>query len=207
MLGEQVPHSRFVFRYQVGEQEADRHRLHLRLAQPVDGGERLLLAQWGEDAAVAVDPFGDFQAQVTAHERSRAFDLQVVEVGPGLTADFQQVPEAAGSEQAGAGAAVLDERVGGHRGAVGQVDHFAGLGPAVLQGGSECCQDALRRLGGCRWHLDHQHVTAVFVEQAEIGKSAADIDANAQSRHRCPRSPCPILGVENTLREPGGSPR
>ena len=52
----------------------------------------------------------------------RLVGLDVVEVGPLLAADLEQVAEAVGGDQPGLRAAMLDQRIGRHRRAVAEID-------------------------------------------------------------------------------------
>ena len=85
------------------------------------GRAHLVLVERRLDAAVVAQPLADLEAQVAGDEQRRLVGLQVVEIRPVLAADLEQVAEALGGDEAGRDAAVLDQRVGGDRGAVAEI--------------------------------------------------------------------------------------
>src|SRR3990172_6454817 len=100
----------------------------------------------------------------TARPRRRAGRLgwgsgggEVVQLGSGLAADEEDVAEAAGGDEGGAGAFALDDGVGGHGGAV---DHVVGLGLHLREAVQEGAGGVVRRRGP----LVHGEA-AVFDEQ------------------------------------------
>ena len=102
-------------------QEADRDRLHPGLAQPPHRRAHRRLVQRDLDAAVVAHAFRHLQAQIARHQRRRLVGLQVVQVGPLLPADLQQVAKPVRGDQPGLHAAMLDQRVGRHRRAVTEI--------------------------------------------------------------------------------------
>ena len=77
--------------------------------------------------ALGVDPFGDLEAPAARHQHRGRVLQQVVEIGARGTAQFQQVAKAARGDEAGAGALVLQQRVGHHGGGVRQQRHVGGV--------------------------------------------------------------------------------
>ena len=69
------------------------------------------------------------EAQVARDQRGRAGRREVVQRGPGLPADLQQVAEAVGGHERGTSAAPLEQGVRGHGHAVGEGLDVGGLEP------------------------------------------------------------------------------
>ena len=155
------------------EQQADRHRLGAALG---DRGRQPLGFALGQriDDPVGADALGRLQAQLRGDEGRGPPAAGVVEAGPALAPDVQQVGEAAGGDQGGAGASLLQQRVGPDRHPVresldrgrvrpsrgqhglGRGDHAAGLVP--------------------RRGRDLRRVQPVAVEQRGVGEGPTDID-------------------------------
>ena len=137
----------------------------------------------GEDAAAGVEALGDLEAEVAGDERGEAAG-HAVGVGPRAAAELEDVAEALGGDQAGAGEAALEQGVGGDGGAVDEeVDAVEGRG-----GGVEGGEDAGGLVRGGRG-LDEADGGAV--EEDQVGEGAADVDAGHGGAHR---------------RAPGGAP-
>src|SRR5437016_3866261 len=76
---------------------------------PGRGLDRALVER-DEDLAGVVDPLVDLEPQRALDQRARLLPERVVEARDTHAADLEQVAEAAGRQQAGAGAAVLEDR-------------------------------------------------------------------------------------------------
>ena len=72
----------------------------------------------GVDLSVMGDALRDLAAQVARDQRLRLFPGEIVEARDADAAQFQDIAEARGGEQAGARAAAFDDGVGGDGGAV-----------------------------------------------------------------------------------------
>ena len=107
-------------------EEGHGDRLHARRLQGPRGGAHPVLVERRVDLAGVAQALGHFQPQVARHQGLGLVGLDVVEVGPLLAADLQQVAEAVGGHQPGLDAAVLDQGVGRHRGAVAEIDDRRG---------------------------------------------------------------------------------
>jgi len=81
---------------------------------------------------VVPHPLGHLEPERARHEDGGLVGLEVVEVRPALTADLEEIAKALGGDQAGRGAAMLDQGVGGDRGAVSEIAD--GLGRAAGRG-------------------------------------------------------------------------
>ena len=104
---------------QVGEEQADRDRLDPELRRlagdPVELGrfERL-------DHAAGTDPLAGLDAVLRRHEGLGQGRAEVVQAGPVLSADLEQVGEPARGDQRRPRAAPLEQGVGAHGHPVGE---------------------------------------------------------------------------------------
>ena len=159
-------------------EETHRHGPHAGVAQAADGGAEGIQVQRDLHRAVMAEAFRDFQAQVAGHQRGRFVDLQVIQVGALLATDFKQVAEAVRGDQAGLDAAVLDQGVGGHRGAVAEIPDLvrraADKGDTFLHALGDAARGIVWRGG----NLPDVHPAGGIVEQADIGKGSARVDAD-----------------------------
>lgn len=73
-------------------------------------------------------------------------NLQIVEIEAFLGADFEEIAETIGGDEAGFDAAILDQRVGDDRGAVAEIGGTARLGGNVEEPFGDALGDALRRV-------------------------------------------------------------
>ena len=172
---------------EVGEEQADRDRLaaaraHL-LGQPLGlaVGQRL-------DLALGPDPPGRLEAQLGLDQRRRLGGAEPVELGPLLAADLEQVGEALGRDQRGAGAAFLEQGVGADRHPVGEGLDRGRLGAGPPQHLFDRADHAQRLVLGRRRQL--RRVQLLAVEEHGVGEGAADVDAEQHQRH-CSRRVVP----------------
>src|ERR1700712_3521576 len=136
------------------------------------------------DGAVVTDAFGDFEAEVTADQNLGFVDVDVVEVGALLAADFEQIPKTVGGDEAGFRTAVLDQGVGGDGGAVAEIGDGGGGGVRTSEGLGDAGGDAGGGIGGGRGDFPDRDRAGFVVEQADIGEGAAGIDANTPGHTR-----------------------
>jgi hypothetical protein len=100
------------------EEEANRDGLDALGAERFDQGGDFFHLQGDQDLAVVVHALRDFQAAVGRNQRWRPVGEEVVDVGAHLAPDGEDIPEAAGGDQCGAGSFALQKGVGRHGGAV-----------------------------------------------------------------------------------------
>ena len=108
----------------------------------------------------------------------RLVGLDVVEVGPLLPADLQQVAEAVGGDQPGPDAAMLDQRIGRDRRAVAEIaDRRAGgpTAPGATRRRPSSTPAAMPREGSSGVDGTFQTSTrpVLLVEQADVGERPA----------------------------------
>jgi hypothetical protein len=175
-LGDQRAHRLLVRRIGIGMQEADRDRLDPVIDQPAHRGAHLVRVEPRDHAAVAVHPLADLEPVAPRHQRIGKAEEQVVDVVTLLGAHFEAVAEALRGQQPEPGATPLDDRVGDQRRAVhdlGDVtERDAGLPGQLAQALERGDRGVLRR-GQAFVERD------AFVMQHEVGKCAADVEADS----------------------------
>ena len=136
-LAKTVARGALVLRMRVRVQEADRDRLDTLLSAGVCDRIELGHVERSEDGAVAVDALAHLEAEPSGHEGLRLPADEVVHVRSVPAADLEDVAEAAGRHERGAGALALRQRVDDDRRPVDQVP------------------DLLERDGACRQAVEH----------------------------------------------------
>ena len=94
-------------------EEADGEALRCGRGQLLGGACEGGLVEGGQYIAIFIQPFDGFEAQVGGCQGIGADLVEIVEMGPVLAADLDDVDETGGGEQGGAGAAALEQGVGG----------------------------------------------------------------------------------------------
>ena len=168
-LRQHVLHFGFVRRVEIGVQKAYRRRAHVvgQLRKLAGRRQRCNLGPRGIKTAADLEP------QFPRHQRRRPVGPDVIEGRAVLAADLDDVGEALGGHQGDARAAPFQQRVGGHRGAVGQQCR-AGL---VAQLCEPFSQRPARIVGS------RQHLHDAPVGRHDIGEGPARVGADGQSRH------------------------
>ena len=166
----------------VGVQKADRDRFNAVLLERGSCTRDRILIERHEHVAVGIESLGDFDPAMPRHQRRRTLDRVVVEVGPRLPADLDNIAKTGGGQQRGRGAAPLDDQIGHDRRAVAEerdrLPRCAGL--------LEQCGDPIgnrnRRIERCRRQLEMPRRAALIIGSDQIGEGTADIDTDADHR-------------------------
>jgi hypothetical protein len=124
-----------------------------------------------EDLAAVVDALGQSEPQLPGSEGGCAVLLQVVQLGPALAPNLQNVLESHGGDQCRASPLALKQSVGGHRGPVYEVG--VGTVDAHLV---DTLYDPQRWILGCGWELVNGQLT-VF-QDCNVSECAANVDSN-----------------------------
>jgi hypothetical protein len=165
---------RLVLRLEIGEEEADRHRLRTRVLDLGDQALDLPLGQLALDP-LGADALGRLEAQPGVGERSGLRRTEAVELGAVLAPDLEQVREPLGGDQRRAGAALLEQRVGSDGHAVGEGLDLGGRAAGALQHRLDRAHHPLRLV--LRGRGDLGGVDLAAVEHHRVGERSADIDA------------------------------
>ncbi len=171
-LGDDASGDRFVFGADETIEKTNRDGFDTGGAQGADRFADGLLIEGGFHRTVVTHSFRDFEAKIAGDQHRRFVGLQIIEVGTLLPPDLQQVTKTVRGDQAGFHAAVLDEGVGGNRGAVAEVTDVGGRHADPSHRFLEALRDATRRVvrgGGDFPDLD---AAALVFEQAHVGESA-----------------------------------
>ena len=165
---------------EVGEQQADGHRLGL--AGPREGRHPIQLSlRERRDHALGACALPGGEAELVGHQRGRLRRAEPVEVGAVLASDLEQVGEALGGDQGRARAALLEQGVGAHGHAVGKrLDLVrAGARPPKrrLDRGEHAPRLVVR--GGRRL----RRVQGAPVEEHGVGERPADVDSEQHRRN------------------------
>ena len=150
-------------------EQAHRHRFNVLRHQRVEDGVEGLHVQCLQHFPAIIKAFGHLVTAFTRDRWRRQLRLQGVEHGPVLSADVQQVAEAAGGDQGSAGALAFQNGVGGDCRAMG--DARIRRDAQSLQTGQHGRGRICRRAG----QLVNMQTTGLA--QYEVGEGAADIDA------------------------------
>jgi hypothetical protein len=110
--------------------------------------------------------------------------VHVVKPGADLTADLEDVAEAARHEHAHARRLAFDDGVGRHGSGVDHRGHIAAPGPALCEAALQRDHEALGRVFGRGEDLDHPHLAGLAVHEGGVGERAANVDAHAPRGHR-----------------------
>jgi hypothetical protein len=157
-----------------GEEQADRHGLRTGASQPIDQITDLVLGQL-LDHALGADSLRRLEAQLGVDQRTGLGAAGVIEAGTLLTADLEEVGEAARRDQGRARAALLQQRVRADRHAMGERLDVGGFGPGAPQHLLDGRDHAAGLIPGRARHL--RRVEDVAVEQRGVGEGSTDVDA------------------------------
>ena len=173
---------------EIGEEEADSNGLDSFCLQLLDGAahfsfvEREQYLPGGGDQAFCHD------LPVASADQRPVLPGDVLHdrviLGSLVTGNVQDVAETAGRQHAGHGSVMLQQGIGGRRGAVEQVIDAARLGSDLL---TQCCHaidNASGRVIDRGGNLVDRHLLGNGVEVHQVSEGASDIDANQP--HACP---------------------
>ncbi len=176
LLGEDRADALLVLRVDVRVEQADGDRLDL--LAPKDRGRRAhgVVLERSQHLAGRPEPFGDGHRAVARHERLRLLELRVVQGGPHLAGDLEQVAEPLGRDEAATCDLALDDRVGRDRRRVDDEPDLRRGDAAVLEGAIHRLHEAFGGIGRRRQHLRDRDRARLLVDQRRVGEGAADVD-------------------------------
>ena len=178
-LADDFGHCRLVRRIAPAMQQRDDDPLGTQLLCRHDRGLYAGRIQRGLDRAVGAHALGDAEDPVAGDQRFRPHREEAVRFGHPKPGHFQYIGEILGGEEGHARPLPLDHRVDADRGAVDEAFDLRRL-DAVIRG--QACHPLhylSPRLGRRRQHLQGRERLRLGIEDAEIDKGAADIDADA----------------------------
>ena len=164
---------------QVGVEIADRDRFHALVLQLPGGGRDRFFVQRRHHFARRVQPLRDSEAQVPRREGAGLFELEVVERWPDLTLDLQHVPEPFGGDEPGGSKLPLDDRVGGHGGAVHEVASVRRLDARLVDDALDGGEKADRGVAGGGGDLRDAALAGTLVDQDRVREGAAHVNPDS----------------------------
>ena len=175
-------HHLFVQGVDEGEQEGYSHPINVGI--PQQGNQRVygLRRQVLQDSPGVVHPLRQPEPQLPWGQGRGALQVQVVQFRAALASDFQHVLEAQGGNEGGASPLPFQQGIGGDGGPVDEVGVAEPFRRYKLRAGfGDSPSDTPRRVCQSRCQLVDGQLT--IPEHCDIGKSAADIDADNCSGH------------------------
>nr|WP_228430456.1 hypothetical protein [Baekduia soli] len=197
VLGDELAGAQLVARVQEGEQEADADRLHAPVLELEDRLDRARLVERDRDLARGHDALGDRLAVLALHQRPALVGDVLHErevVRPLVAADVDDVAEALRRQHPGAPAVVLEERVGGDRGAVEDQVDVRGRDAGDVADLVRALDGAARRIIVRRRQLVDDDALLEAPED-DVGVRSAHVDAEAD--HAAPCVSCRWSGVRS----------
>ena len=143
-----------------------------------------VVGQFGHRRSGRVHTLGNREPMAALDERRRVILGQRVHVRASLATDLEEVAEAPRRDHRDVASLALDERVGAHRGAVGEPAQLPEVD--AVPGGQRLqpLDDGPGRVVGRRRPLPGKDRAARLVEHVEVGEGAAYVDADAISGFR-----------------------
>jgi hypothetical protein len=158
----------------IGVKEADGNRLGAQTPYGCADGLYCGARERHENAAVEGRALRDTEAMASVEQRLGLARLEGIDVGTSLPGDLEEVFEARRGEQNHACSAALQQRVGGDRRPVRDVDRRRRL--AIGKQVAQSLHNGARRIVGCR--RDLVKAQAAALEADEIGERAAGVDTD-----------------------------
>lgn len=163
----------------VGVQQGDDDRLAIDRPHALDRGPHAVLIDGHLFRAVRQHASAYLEHLLLRHQRDRPPRKEIVGIRHFEPGDLQHVLEVLGRKQAEVHALPLNDRVHADRGAVREIRDLAGRNPVAVVKRRQAGNDFLARPGRGRKNLQRMDGATHVVEGAEVGKGAADIDANS----------------------------
>ena len=164
----------------IGVQEADGERLDAgRFDEVADRRPGALEVQGRDHLSVVTHPLADLPAQAPWCERVGPREPKIEQVVALLEAHVEDVAEPRGHQHAGLRPAPFDDRVGDEGRAVGDGFDLGHGHVFAPQKGGGAFNHRNRGVGRRGEALQHRDLAAAFVEQCEVGKRPADVDAES----------------------------
>ena len=140
-----------------------------------------LLVERLDHRAIRRSPLGDTEAPVTRHKGRGLFETQIVERGPRLTPDLQDVAEALGRDQRGRGDVSLDDRIGRNRRAMHHIGHLRRVDIVLAQDAAHRIDEPNGRICRGGGHFGDMQLARLFTDQCGVGEGSPGIDPQSIS--------------------------
>ena len=180
-LGDQLAEPALVGRIRVGMEQADGQCRDALGARGLDRGPGAVLVQRGQHLAGVEHPLVDLERQLAWHERRGALREPVVELGPILAADLEDVAEAARDQEAAANALALQERVRRDGRPMDEELDVGGGPPGSADDLDDPLLHADRLVGRRGRGLREREAVGGRIEQHEVGERPSDVHPETQA--------------------------
>ena len=151
LLAQDLRHALLVGGVGMGVDEADRHGLNFLAAQDAGDAASFCLIERGDLCAVEVDAFFDLVAVAAADIGFRNVVVGIPQLVLRTITNLQDIAEALRGDERCRREAALDQRVGGHRGAVGENVDLVELDVGLLEAVHHCLHWVIRGGGDLRY--------------------------------------------------------
>ena len=169
-----------MYRIHVRVEQANRNHVDVFRQQPVHRRFRGLALERLLDPAVCVNPLGHHDAQIAFYQGWRLDPLQVIEPRHPQVADLQDVAEAVGADQADPRTLQLEDRIGGNRGAVHDLENLGRFHSRFIEDLRETFDNGASVVVHARRHLLGEQ-TPLFVDQHDVRERAADVHSDPKT--------------------------
>jgi hypothetical protein len=146
----------------------------------------LLLIQLGDHITLGVDTFADLEPPAARHQHRGRILEQIVQVATGRAPEFQQIAKATRADEARASTFVLQQRIGDHGGRVRQKRDTGRIDTVLLKTQTDAPHHALGKISRSRQYFGDADPAAAFLDEGDIRKRAADVDADPPSHLAVP---------------------
>ena len=170
----------FVLRVRKRKKQANGDRLRLFRPQPASEFLKIVRRNRLHDFAIARDSLGDAKTHLAGNQRRNPVKEEVVELGPGLAADFENVFKSRCGHQRRARSGALQQGVGADGGAVQQRKRLVRSGDF-----RHALENCPRRVVGSGEHFEQPY--AATLHPNAIGEGAAGVDSDAKRFLRAAR--------------------
>ncbi len=169
----------FMLRVRVGVHQRDRYRFRAQFDQVADGLARRCLVERRDDLAARIHAFPDAAGQLEIGQRIRLLhDDPAGKRSRRLRArQMQNLLEVLGDQETDFGALCFQHDVGRHRRAVKERGDIGGGDAGFLDQLLDPFENPDRLIARRRRRFQKPHRTGAFVEQKQVRKSPADINA------------------------------
>src|SRR5215469_13201109 len=167
-----------MLRVGIGVNKAHSHGFEVLGGNPGDYPHERILVERVDHLTAMVEPFRHLEAPPPAHQRRWTLLIHIVEPHQPQPADFKQIAKTFRRNQSGTCTAALNYGVCRNGRAMNELLDIPAGYARLLQHVRDTSEDRLGVIAACREDLAGDKAS-VAGEEDEVGKSAADIDAEA----------------------------
>ena len=187
-----------VLRIDVRMQQAHRHRFDIGLANPLGQLFELRMIERGQHLAVMTQALSHFEPPAAFDQRTRVVEQQIVKIRAIVARyapQFQNVAKATRGDQRRFGPGAFHHHIGRHRRAVAEERHVSARGTRQFENPAEAVDRAEHAVFRRGRHLGRPDAPRFVVHHHDVGKGAADIDADSFQICLSPRAGAAARGL------------